>query len=244
VAVIFALGALGLLQLLVEPVVPRSVRRWLPWVVAVALVAADILLTRQGGTASRSYMAINDSVLLLTVVAVTNVWAQSGLRARDLAILGGALVIYDLVATSLLPLTNELIARLAGLPFTPVLVWPMGHEQWLGIGLGDLLFATAGPLIFRKAFGRTAGAVAILVALGAIGTVFLAGMRGRLPGTFPVMVVLGPLLVIQYLVWMRVTGRERTTAQYLHDEPRAAAWAVVGRSVSVREEGAAAPIDA
>src|SRR5215213_8093894 len=40
VAALFALGTLGLLQLLVEPMVPLPVRRWLPWVVAAALVAA------------------------------------------------------------------------------------------------------------------------------------------------------------------------------------------------------------
>ena len=75
--------------------------------VAAALVAADILLARQVGTASLVYLAVNNVVLILTVVAVTNVWAQSGLRARDLAILGGALVVYDLIATSLLPLTTD-----------------------------------------------------------------------------------------------------------------------------------------
>jgi hypothetical protein len=182
-------------------------------------VVADIVLAREAGTASLEYLAVNNGVLILSVVAVTNVWAQSGLRARDLAILGGALVVYDFVATSLLPLTDELIARLSGLPFTPVLAWPVGHDQWLGIGLGDVLFATAGPLVFRKAFGRAAGLLAIVLAVGAIGTVFLGGVLGWLPGTFPVMVVLGPLLVAQYLVWIRGRGHERTTAQYLRDEP-------------------------
>jgi hypothetical protein len=222
VATLFAVGALSLLQLLVEPMVPAPWRRWLPWGVAVVLVGADILLARQVGTTSLAYLAVNDLVLLLTVIAVTNVWAQSGLRARDLAILSAALVVYDLIATSLLPLTTELITRLAGLPFTPVLAWPVGHQQWLGIGLGDLLFATVGPLVFRKAYGRTAGWVAIALALGAIGAILLAGVRGLLPGTFPVMVVLGPLLVGQYLVWQRRTGGERTTAQYLAAEPRPA----------------------
>ena len=219
VAALFAVGSLGLLQLLFEPIVPHSVRRWLPWVAAAGLVAADILLARQTGTESRSFLAVNTVVLVLTVVAVTNVWAQSGLRARDLAILGGVLVGYDLVATALLPLTDDLMTRLAGLPFTPVLVWPVGNQGWAGIGLGDLLFAIAGPLVFRKAFGHIAGVVAILVALGAIGALFAAGVLGWLPGTFPVMVVLGPLLVAQYLVWIRRQGTERTTAEYLAAEP-------------------------
>jgi hypothetical protein len=66
-------------------------------------------------------------------------WRQSGLRARDLAILAGVLVIYDSIATALLPLTTQLLERLAHLVFTPVLTWPAGRDQWLGIGLGSLL---------------------------------------------------------------------------------------------------------
>jgi hypothetical protein len=243
VTALFAVGSLGLLQLLLEPMVSLPWRRWLPWVVAAALVAADILLARQVGTESLPYLAVNNVVLILTVVAVTNVWAQSGLRARDLAILSGALVIYDLLATSLLPVTNDLIARLAGLPFTPVLAWPLGHEQWLGIGLGDLLFATAGPLVYRKAFGRTAGLVAILIAVAAVGAVVLAGLLGWLPGIFPVMVVLGPLLVAQYLVWIRVTGHERTTAQYLGEDPLPTARAASSGRVRVLEQETISPRD-
>ncbi len=220
VTALFAVGALGLLQLLFEPMLTLPWRRWLPWVLAASLIAADILLARQGGIDRLPYLALNNVVLILTVVAVTNVWAQSGLRARDLAILAAALALYDLIATSLLPLTNDLIARLAGLPFTPVLAWPLADGRWAGIGLGDLLFATVGPLVLRKAFGRTAGQVAIVAALGAVALVFLASIGGLLPGTFPVMVLLGPLLTAQYLVWIRVKGRERTTAEYLRDEPR------------------------
>jgi hypothetical protein len=217
VATLLAIGSIGLLQLLFEPALHPS---WLSWLVGVLLVGADIVLARQAGTGATPFVAVNNVVLLLTVVAVTNVWAQSGLRARHLAILAGALVFYDLVATSVLPLTNQLVDRLAGLPLTPVLAWPVGEQGWSGIGLGDLLFATAGPLVFRKAFGRTAGWIAIILTLSALALVFAAGVWGLLPGTFPVMVVLGPLLVAQYLAWMRVTGTERTTAQYLDAEPR------------------------
>jgi hypothetical protein len=216
VATLLGTGSLGLLQLLFEPLLRPA---WLSWLVAATLVAIDLALAHQVGTSTIAEVAVNNVVLLLTVVAVTNVWAQSGLRARDLAILAAALVLYDLIATSLLPLTTELVERLAGLPFTPVLAWPVGDQGWSGLGLGDLLFATVGPLVFRKAFGRTAGWVAIGLALIALGGVMLAGVTGWLPGIFPVMVVLGPLLVTQYLIWIRVRGSERTTAHYLADEP-------------------------
>jgi hypothetical protein len=125
----------------------------------------------------------------------------------------------------------------------PVLVWPMGSEHWLGIGLGDLLFATVGPLVYRKAFGRTAGVVAILIAVGAVGAVFLAGVLDWLPGIFPVMVVLGPLLVAQYLVWFRITGHERTTAQYLDEDPLPTARSASSGSVLVLEHETTSPRD-
>ena len=37
--------------------------------------------------------------------------------------------------------------------------------------------------------------------------------------TFPVMVVLGPLMVVQYAFWRWKRGAERTTRQYLQAEP-------------------------
>jgi hypothetical protein len=154
----------------------------------------------------------------MTVVVVSNVWAQSGMRARDLAVLGGALALYDLAATSLLPLTDQLIDRLTGFPFTPLLVWPLAGGGWAGIGLGDLLLAAAGPLVLRKAFGHTAGLVATVIALASVAVVLIVVTTGIFPGTFPVMIVLGPLLVAQYLFWSRLNGVERTTHAYLRDE--------------------------
>jgi hypothetical protein len=218
VAAILALGACGILQMLMEPLLPV---RGLSWLLAASVVAADVVLALRVGNGSLPFLAVNNLVLILLVVGVTNLWAQSGLRARDLAILAAALTLYDLIATALLPLTHDLIARLAGLPLTPMLAWPLPQGQWLGIGLGDLLLATVGPLVMRKAYGRRAGLLAIAIALAAVAAVLLVTTTGVYSGTFPVMVVLGPLLLAQYLAWRRLRGAERTTAQYLREEP---AW--------------------
>jgi hypothetical protein len=51
------------------------------------------------------------------------------------------------------------------------------------------------------------------VALAAVAALLLL-LSGRLPGTFPVMVLLGPLLVGQYAKWIRLQGRERTMVKY------------------------------
>jgi hypothetical protein len=83
--------------------------------------------------------------------------------------------------------------------------------------LVDLLLATVGPLTLRKAYGRTAGLLAILIAVAAIAAVMFLGVFSRLE-TLPTMIVHGPLLVAQYLYWHH-RGPERTTAAYLGAEP-------------------------
>jgi hypothetical protein len=172
------------------------------------------------------------------VVATTALWAQSGMRARDAAVLGGALALYDPVATSLLPLTGDLIDRLAGLPLAPVIAWGVGDGRWLGLGLGDLLMATVFPLVMRKAYGRRAGLVGALVGLGAIAGLLGLGLLGLLPGIFPVMLLLGPLMVAQYAFWRRRLGPERTTWQYLRAEPVSGAAAGVARRAPMPIVGA------
>ncbi|MGH2532456.1 MAG: hypothetical protein ACRDJW_09130 [Thermomicrobiales bacterium] len=216
VGAILGLGMLAILYFAVEPVSRSPV---LVWLVALGLVGADVGLALWQGTTSLAYVAINNAVLLLAVAGVTNLWAQSGLRARDLAILAAALTIYDAVATAWLPLTSDLIERLSGLPFTPMVAWRVEADRWLGIGLGDLLLLTVGPLVLRKAFGRPAGLGAIAVALGTMAGLLSLAAVGVLHGAFPVMVVLGPLLVGQYGYWVRRRGGERTTGQYLRAEP-------------------------
>src|SRR2546421_8933977 len=48
-------------------------------------------------------------------MGITNLWAQSGMKARDTALLGILLALYDFIATVQLPLMGELVARLSDL---------------------------------------------------------------------------------------------------------------------------------
>ena len=216
VAGLLVLASLSALVPLGQAVLGRG---WLAWLLALGLLGADVGSALWLGTTHPLFFAVNNAALVLLVVSITVLWAQSGLRARDAAVLGGALTVYDLIATSLLSLTSDLIARLASLPLAPVVAWSVGEGRWLGLGLGDLLMATVFPLVLRKAYGRRAGLAALAVGLGTIGLVLGLGVLGLLPGTFPVMVVLGPLMVGQYAGWRRRRGPERTTWQYRQAEP-------------------------
>jgi hypothetical protein len=212
---LFATGILSILYYLWEPILRA---RWAIWLTVLLLVAADVATALRLGTRSAPFFAVNDGVLIIAVVGLSNLWAQSGMKARDVAVLAGALAVYDLIATSVLPVTTDLISRLGGMPFTPVVAWGTGGGG-LGIGLGDLLLATVFPLVMRKAFGRGAGLVALAVALGTLGALLtLLELRG-VPATLPAMTPLGPLMVAQYVYWRRRRGPERSTRDYLQAEP-------------------------
>ena len=215
VATILAMAMLGILYFTGEPVLRA---RWANWVVALLLIGADVGANLHLGATSTTFILVNNTVLILAVVGVTSLWAQSGMKARDVAVLGGALAAYDLIATSLLPLMSDLISRLASIPLAPVVSWGVGPERLL-IGLGDLLLATVFPLVMRKAFDRSAGVVAMVVNLTTIAAMMsLLGLANS-NVTLPVMTVLGPLMVLQYGYWRRRLGQERTTWQYLQAEP-------------------------
>jgi hypothetical protein len=225
---LLGLGVLGALLVVLEPVLGagRGARdRWgarLVWPLALALLAADAVAALHPGVPAPAALVVNNAVLVLAVVGVTNLWAQSGLKAREAAVLAGALAVYDAVATAWLPLTDALLGRLAGLPFAPLVAWPGDPGGGLGIGLGDLLLATVVPLVLRKAYGPRAGAAAVALAVAPLAGLLALLDLGLVRATIPAMVVLGPLTVAQYLVWRR-RGVERTTREYLRAEPTAPA---------------------
>jgi hypothetical protein len=188
--------------------------------VALVLLAADIGVLLWYGPATSLFFAVNNIVLLVAIVGITNLWAQSGMKARDVAVLAGVLAIYDVIVTWQLTQTADLLSRLFGLPLAPIIAWPLGPEgEWLGIGMGDMLLATVFPLVMRKAFGRAAGIASLVGNLSLIVAMLTLMVFFRLRVLFPVMILLGPLIVLQYAYWRRRMGRERTTRQYLQAEP-------------------------
>ena len=219
VAALLVLTTLGILYFTGQPVVRSG--RLLGVIVAVALVA-DVATALVVGTASNAFLAVNNVVLVVVVVGVTNLWAQSGMKARDAAALAAGLAVYDFVATSQLTLMTDLIDRLSEVPLLPFIAWREGDGA-LGIGLGDLLLAGVFPLVMRKAFGPREGATALAVGVAVIVAVLGLVQLGVIDFAVPVMVVLGPLMVAQYALSIRRHGTERTTFQYLQAEPLAAA---------------------
>lgn len=211
---LMALGALSAVYLAAEPILKSA---WACWLLVILITIAEGWAALLADPAGHALVLVNNGVILVAVVGVANLWVQSGMKARDAAILGGALCIYDLLATSMLPLMGDLMARVATLPFGPVVAWPAESGVGALIGMGDLLLATMFPLVMRKAYGRPAGLVAFALSCASIvaPSVFALVVPVDL---FPVMTVLGPAMVLQYLWWSRQAGAERTTWQYLQAE--------------------------
>ena len=184
----------SIIYFVLEPMLHSRAARWL---ITGALVAADVLAVLVFGSASPVFFAVNNLALVVTIVSVTALWAQSGMRARDAAVLGAALAMYDFIFTAQLTVMSDLFARVADLPFAPVVAWPIGNRQWSGIGLGDLLMAAVFPLVMRKGFGHTAGVWTMAIGIAVIAIV-LALPDSIVQTGFPVMVVLGPLMVLEY----------------------------------------------
>lgn len=217
VATLLLLSASSLLYFVFEPILRV---RWAIWTVMLTLVFADLGTAWGMNTQSLPFTIVNNLIQLLSVVGIAVLWVQSGMKARDLTILALALASYDFVFTIQLPLMGELFHRLSGLPFAPLIIWPVDRAgHWLGIGLGDLLLAAAFPLVMRKAFGRAAGVAALGIDLSTLLVLLVLPLLGRQLEIFPVMVVLGPLMGLQYLYWRRQYGPERTMRQYLLAEP-------------------------
>jgi hypothetical protein len=228
VAVVFGLAVLNAIYLTLLPLLRW---RWPAASVCFGLVGADVALAVGQGVTSEAFLLVNDIILALVVVGAANLWAQSGMKARDVTILGAALAVYDVIATWQLPVMVDLLNRLSQLPLFPMIAWPIGPGEVpgagsgdvlshiLGVGLGDILLATVFPLTMRKAFGRSAGLMAVAVTLATVVGALIA-LEARLVTTgIPVMTFLGPLMIVQYAYWLRARQGERTTWQYLQAEP-------------------------
>src|SRR6266852_9933408 len=93
---LLVVGTLSVVYCMWEPVLRTRLAIWLA---SLLLVGADIWAALQVGNTPNTFFALNNLVLIIMVVGLTNLWAQSGMTARDAAILGAFLTVYDLTAT-------------------------------------------------------------------------------------------------------------------------------------------------
>ena len=189
-----------------EPVLSN---RWIAGLAALSLVGVDVGAALLFDGSSLLFFLVNSTVLTVLIVGITNLWVQSGLKARDAVVFAGAIGVFDFIATARTGLMRGVVNRLAGLPFEPFVG---------GLGLGDVLFMILFALVMFKAFGRPAGLTALGVALGVIVVMLILIDLDVLAPLFPTMTPLAPLMILQYLYWRQRQGAERTMRQFLNPE--------------------------
>lgn len=184
-------------------------------------------------------IAAGDLLLALAVIGVSNLWAQTGMTAGQVAALAALLAPYDLLATGLTSVTEELVHHFAGMPLGPMLAVDDGSSP-IGAGLGDCLMLTLWPLVAAKAFGRAAGRCGAVVGLAVVSVVLAGAVGGWVHGGVPLLTGLGPCVVAQYAYWRTRRGAERRTVDWrgtaaepladpFHGQDAAAALAIADR---------------
>jgi hypothetical protein len=229
VAVLLAMITLVALQMTLEPLVRGAAL----WAICLALVGSDLGIGLVASVASEAFLVVNNAIVVVIVIGIANLWAQGGLRARHLAVFAAALTVYDIIATWQLTVMLDLFVELTQLPLFPMVAWGLDDvADTVVLGVGDLLVAALAPLVLRRAYGRTAGLVALVCGLVILTVVLVLLATGWLGHTIPVMAFLGPATVAQCLYWRKFRGAERSTRQYLLAEPlarRVSATATGGR---------------
>lgn len=113
------------------------------------------------------YWVLTSLIVLVAAMGVSNLYVQGGLRLRQIAWFTVFLAVYDLIFSTVIPLTPKLAAAFEGRPLNASIGWAAGRYS-ANIGLGDLLvyglFATAA----YKAFDRRGAAWAFV-------TIFIFG---------------------------------------------------------------------
>ncbi|MGI8665928.1 MAG: hypothetical protein ACR2N4_07850 [Jatrophihabitans sp.] len=209
VAVIFGVVLLFAIQLMLAPICGGRPAT------AIALVLVG--LTGVADLAGHAMLVVagTDAALFLALIGVANLWAQSGMRAVQVAALAGLLAGYDLLATGLTDMMSRFAHELNGLPYAPVFALTSGPAA-VSIGLGDLLMLVLYPLVATRCYGRRAGIIAAAAGVASVGLLDLLFALGTLSTAVPFLTVLGPVIVIQQLYWRRRYPVERPVVNWLN----------------------------
>jgi len=196
------------------------------WSVVGGLLGLNLWLgTNALGTVAgwQVFWAENDVIVLLAAVFVANLYVQGGMRLKHVAWFALALAAYDVVFTSVAPVTDALVEAFLGFPLDPSIGMRFGFDN-AAIGIGDLLVYGLFVLAAAKGYGRRAGRVAVAVVVF-FGAVVPAGVpllidyvNARTDTLVPAQFWFGPAAFGTWL-WLRHRyGRERTMREFLAGE--------------------------
>jgi len=196
VVAVFGLMVFTATQVTLTPLVGG----WWAALAAAALCAADGAAALAGR--QTALLAVNDLAIVVVTIGVTNMWAQTGMTASHVVGLAAAIAVYDALATGLSSVTADFVSRVVGMPFAPMLAAQYGSAPTL-IGLGDCLMLTIWPLVAARTYGWAAARWAVGVNMTVLVGILAGFLTNVIHGDVPVLTLLGPLIIAQYLIWRR-----------------------------------------
>ncbi|MEV4806862.1 hypothetical protein AB0K18_43280 [Nonomuraea sp. NPDC049421] len=208
VSTVFGVLFLASVQMTLAPVIGGR-RATLASVLLVAATVAAAVAGLDG-----MVLAFNALLIAISVIGVTSLWAQTGMSAGHVAAFATVLAVYDLFATGLGDLTDRFLAQVVGQPFAPLLAVTGGTAP-VAAGLGDCLMLALWPMVAAKAYGRVAAWIGAVAGLGLIVLVEIGFATGVLRSGMAFLTVLGPAILIQYVLWRLLRGAERRTYAWL-----------------------------
>lgn len=189
--------------------------------IAALAVAAEITAKLTGH--AHVMLIVNDALIVVAVVGVVNLWAQTGMSAAHVTALAVVLTFYDVAATWLGALTSDFLNKVATEPFLPLLA-VVGGTHPGGFGLGDCLVLAMWPVVLVKAYGRRPAWIGAIIGL-AVAVIIEFAFKDHWVGFYaviPTMSIVGPLIILQYVVLRRRLGREQRTGEWRAGTGRAA----------------------
>ncbi|HEU5269601.1 MAG TPA: hypothetical protein VFU36_06720 [Jatrophihabitans sp.] len=227
-----------------RPVVNRTTL----WLGVGLLLGMNIWMTRTLlGTVLgwQIYWVENSIIVVLGAVAVSNLYAQGGMRLKHVAWFALGLAVYDVIFTLKWPITNKLAERFLGFPLDPSVAFRMGVYN-ASIGIGDLLVYALFVITAYKAYGKTASAIAMVLtavfgamvpALAPLAT--QAFLDARTDLIVPAQSAFGPIAFLCYLWMRRRWGPERTMRQFMQSRQQETVTEPVSTPVVVPEPATA-----
>ena len=82
---LMVLASSSILYYTFEPIFRR---RAFVWLGVGGFIATDFLVALLAGSESNLFLGVNNLLLIILVAGLSNLWAQSGMKARDAAVLG------------------------------------------------------------------------------------------------------------------------------------------------------------
>ncbi len=139
---------------------------------------------------------LNDVIVMITVVGISVLYVQSGLRMNELALLGIGYSIYDLIIGMFTPFLSQLTLKLTNIQIAPAII--VGN---FAIGAADVLLVSLYVVALKQKANIRLAAAYLILSILVVAFIFfylLVVAPSLLANSFP----LAPWITIPFLIFV------------------------------------------